>query len=231
MFYSKLVKIIVAEHQKLVKEGIINLLNSFPNLLVIDEAENGRELIEKFVNSSPDLIITDMDMVPISGVDAIADIIKLDSNIKVLFLSSSPTDVQLRKLFSVGCFSIVSKLIGINELVYAISVIMSGENYFGKEYSEYSIESQIKFDSTNDIGKKQLTDFIENLSDREEEVLSLLASGLTSKAIANKLFLSRRTIDTHRMHISQKFNLKGSAELLQFAFNYFNSIESKKLND
>ncbi len=227
MHYSSLIKIIVADQHKIIKEGIINLLNSFPNLLVVDEAENGRELIEKYIKSCPDLIITDIDMVPISGTNAIADIVKIEPKIKVLFLSANSNDVQVNKVFSIGYYSIVSKSIGVSELVYAINLIMSGEYYFGREFSKAIIEvSSVRKEESE--SKQKNINSLEQLSKREEEIVLLLASGLTTQEIAERLFISKRTVDTHRLHIIQKFNLRSSADLLKFAFKYCNEKEIEK---
>jgi DNA-binding NarL/FixJ family response regulator len=219
MMQSNIIKIIVAEQQKLVKEGVINLLNTFPNFLVIDEAENGRELIEKSVISCPDLIITDIDLSPISGIEAVTEIIKLEPKLKILFFTNYVNENQIHKVFRIGYYSIISKNISVNEFVYAINLVMSGENYFSREFSNDLIETLKNSNNLLD-NEEQFNNSLEQLSKREEEIVFHLASGLTTQEIAERLFISKRTVDTHRIHIIQKFNLRSSAELFKFAYKY-----------
>lgn len=221
MFASSIIKIVVAEDHKLIKEAIINLLNSFPNFLICDEAETANELVEKYFKSKPDLILIDACMKPINGLEAISEIRKADQNAKALFFSVIDDKKYINKIIEIGGHGYVSKYISSNELALAINTIISGDYYYGNNQNNHQAHYTKK--PNGNILKS-----IEVLSQREEEIIALLASGLSSKEIGDRLFISKRTVDTHRMHISQKFNLKGSAELLQFAFRYFNSKESQE---
>ncbi len=221
MFNSSVIKIIVAEDCKLFKEGIITLLNSIPNFLVIDEAENGRELIEKYVRSSPDLILSSMCMSPISGIQAVSKIKKINSDVRVLFLSVSRTEENTQTVIEAGGLGLVDKYIGINELAYAIKTVITGNYYFGRVYSKSTLK-ELKLSNNNSANEKGKNP-IDQLSKKEREIINLLASGLTTKEISKNLFVSKRTVDKHRMNIIQKLNLRGSAELLKFAFEYVNN--------
>lgn len=217
MLQSNIIKIIVADSHKLVREGIISLLNSFPNFLVVDEAENGLELINKFKKTRVDIILIDTAMSPISGLEAFIELIKYCNNFKALFLSITESSDHQDRVTHIGGHGLVSKYIGSNELAYAINLIMSGENYFSKINLNGNKEGMIK--KRNGSNGKS----IEKLSKKEEELMNLLTEGLTSSEIATRLFISKRTVDTHRKHILEKFNLKSSAELMKFAFECMNT--------
>lgn len=221
MLQFNVIKIIVADSHKLVREGIISLLNSFPNFLVVDEAENGLELINKFKKTNVDIILIDTAMSPISGLEAFIELKKYNNNFKALFLSITESSDHQIRVTHIGGQGLVSKYIGSNELAYAINLIMSGENYFSKINLNNNFmrnKERIAKKSNGSNGKS-----IEKLSKKEGELVILLTEGLTSSEIATRLFISKRTVDTHRKHILEKFNLKSSAELMKFAFDYMNT--------
>jgi len=221
MLQSNIVKIIVADSHKLVREGIISLLNTFPNFLVVDEAENGLELINKFKKTCVDIILIDTAMSPISGLEAFIELKKYSNNFKALFLSITESSDHQVRVTHIGGHGLVSKYIGANELAYAINLIMSGECYFSK--INLNGNSARKNESITKKRNGSNGKSIEKLSKKEEELMNLLTEGLTSSEIATRLFISKRTVDTHRKHILEKFNLKSSAELMKFAFERTNT--------
>ena len=221
MLHSNIVKIIVADSCKLIKEGIITILNSFPNFLVIDEAENETELIEKVLKYQPDLLIVDADLTPNSGLETFIKLRSQSIGFKTLFVSYFDTTLDQQIVSQAGGNGLVSKYISSNELAYAINIIMSGEPYFPKNISvKHNDNEQQSYSSSNN-------DHNENsdiLTKKETEILTLIAQGMTSSEIAIKIFVSKRTIDTHRMHILQKLNLKSSSALMKFACENVNLL-------
>ena len=216
MQHYSLVKIIVAESYKLVKEGIIVLLNSFQNFMVIDEAEDGYELVTKCRKYPPDVVLVDLELTEPDAITAIQSIRHENKNIKIIIMSSFQNAQinrnEIRKISN----GIISKNICPDELAQAIQNVTSGDFFL---YNR-SIKSENKKLIVEHHSK------LDGLTKRENEILYYLAKGMPSKDIADKLFLSTRTVDSHRSKIIQKYNLNNASELVHFAHEVLNSNKS-----
>jgi DNA-binding NarL/FixJ family response regulator len=201
-----LIKIVVAESHKLIKEGLIILLNSFQNFMVIDEAEDGYELITKCKRNPPDVALVDFDLTEPDTISSIHSIKSVNKNIRFILMTSTENELNNRNEIKRISNGIISKKISPNELAIAIQNVMIGDfflyhNSLKNEEPKYT-EVQCELDG---------------LTKRENEILYYLAKGMPSKEIADKLFLSTRTVDSHRSKIIQKYNLHTASELVHFA--------------
>jgi DNA-binding NarL/FixJ family response regulator len=223
MLKSK-IKILIADDHKLFRSGIVKLLGDQPNIFVIGEAENGAQLVEKYFELLPDIVLTDIAMPNMSGLEAVATIKKKDPGLKALFLSMYDSDEYIYKAFKSGGTGLVNKNILEGELHYAIEKVYNGEKYFRGKLKEDDLKKLIEeFESNKELSSIPINE----ITYREEQILKLLNEGLSSKEMAERLNLSKKTIDFYRSNLMRKFNLRSSVDLIRFAVNYFNIEEGK----
>lgn len=212
------IKILVADDHKLFRSGIIRLLKDHQNIYIIAEAENGSELIERYFEVSPDVVLVDIAMPQMSGLEAVSKVKEKDPEVRALFLSMYDNDEYKYKVLKSGGMGLISKNILEGELTYAIEQVSRGEMYFRGNWTKDDLERLVEeFES---LSNQQLIDNYD-VSYREEQVLKLLNEGLTSQQMADKLELSKKTIDFYRSNIMRKFGLKSVPDLILFAMKYF----------
>ena len=208
---QKITVLIVDDHL-LVRSGIRSLLKDIDEINVIDEAENGLEAIEKTVKLNPDVILMDISMPDMSGLDATAEIKKRSLPVNILILTMHENEEYIYSALKLGASGILHKNISKEELILAIKTVASGKRYFGLSISQIVIENLIKkFDESMD--SKADTAFTK----REKEVLHLIAEGHPNHEIAVSLGISSRTVDSHKTNLMQKLNIKSSAALTKYA--------------
>ena len=217
----KNIRILLCEDQTLVRSGIASLLQGDENIFVVSEAGNGNDMIKKYFETHPDLVITSIEMPEMSGTDAFLEIKETDPGIKLLFLCSHYSEQYIYFALKSGSMGLLDTRITQGELIYAIHEIMEGRKYFGAEYDHQKLkELVIKYDHK----KKKYSK--EEISEIDDKILKGISSGYTSSEIANKLFVSKHTIDAHRINLIKKYNLKNGHELLKFSVLY---TEDKKI--
>ena len=219
---DKNTRLLICDDHALVRSGIIKLLEDERWIYIIGQAENGEDMIRKYITFRPDLILADISMPVMSGIEAVKRIKEDYPKAKILFLSMLCDEQYVYCAIKVGASGLLSKNILKDELLYAIREIISGGQYFGPLYNDKRILDIIKkYDSNthstlNTVGVK--------MTNREEEVLNYISQGLMSEEIGEKMKLGKRTIDKVRVNIMQKFNLKSLPALISFAIHY---IENK----
>jgi len=211
------IKTLVVDDHKLFRSGIIRLLKEHHNIHIIAEAENGSELIERYFEVSPDIVLVDIAMPKMSGLEAVSRIKEKDSELKALFLSMYDSDAYKYKVLKSGGRGLINKNILEGELTYAIEQVYKGELYFRGNWTKDKLERLIsEFESHNN---QQIIDDYD-VSYREEQVLKMLNEGLMSQQMADKLDLSKKTIDFYRSNIMRKFSLNSVTDLVRFALKY-----------
>lgn len=206
------IKIILVDDHQMFRDGVKSVLSDEANIEIIGEVGNGNDLYELLKSKSPDLIITDISMPDISGIEITKYVSEKYPDIKILILSMHSNEEFITKSLSVGAHGYLPKDTSMNELLEAINTIYNGDNYFNKDISDTILKSIInKSKSTNGNAKS------ETLTKREKEIVSHVVEGLTNKEIAGKLYISIRTVDSHKNNIMQKLNLKSSVELVKYA--------------
>ena len=203
---SKLNVLLVDDHS-VVRMGFKMLIESEKDMQVIAEAETGEEGIKKFQEIKPDVIVMDITMPGIGGLEAIERIIAKDKNAKILVLSAHEDSVHPKRVLSAGAIGYLTKRSAAEELINAIRTVGSG-----KKYIESSVAQQLAI--TQLSGENDPT---EVLSDREFEVFISLAKGKSTNEIADTMCLSPRTVGTHLYNIKQKLNANNSAEIALIA--------------
>jgi len=215
------IKVLLADDHNLIRAGIIKLLKGHSHINVVGEASNGVELIKKHFELSPDVLVVDIAMPEMTGTEAITKIKERDDNVKALFLSMYEGEEYIYKVHKCGGKGLINKSILEEELISAIEKVYNGERYFPGEWDAVSLNRLMKeFES----GRKAQYGTNEGiLNYREMQILNLLKEGLHSREMAEKLNLSKKSIDFYRSCLMKKLNLKSPADLIRFAFKYSQS--------
>jgi len=199
--------VLLVDDHSVVRMGFKMLIDSEKDMQVIAEAETGEDGIIKFQDIKPDVIVMDITMPGIGGLEAIERIIAKDKNAKILVLSAHEDSVHPKRVLSAGAIGYLTKRSAAEELINAIRTVGSG-----KKYIESSVAQQLAI--TQLSGENDPT---EVLSDREFEVFISLAKGKSTNEIADTMCLSPRTVGTHLYNIKQKLNANNSAEIALIA--------------
>lgn len=210
--------IVLADDHELVRKGICSLIEIHEEFIVVAQASNGKEVLDYLENNSADLVLLDIEMPVMNGIETIIRIKERWKNTPVLMLSMQNNPELLRQSIAAGAIGYIHKNADPEELFNAISAALNHQPYFSKEAMKIisSINTAPASDNQNGILKQ--------LSAREIEILKLIAQGYSSTVIGNKLFLSPQTIDTHRKNILKKLNLHNVQQLTKFAMQHGLSI-------
>lgn len=201
------IRIILADDHKLILDGLMALLQENPEIKVLSTAENGQQLVEQCRLLKPQLIITDIDMPVLSGVEAVR-ILRIEfPELKILALTMHKDPGVFTKMKNAGANGYIHKNSDKEELFFAINQILKGKEYTSNEILLSETSYKIP-DVTTDI----------ILTKREIEIVSLIALGLTNVEIGKKLFISDRTVDTHRTNLMRKLDVNNVAGLIRFAY-------------
>lgn len=204
-----IVRVLITDDHAVVRRGLEQILADAYEDIVFGEATNAEQAIELVEHGDWDVVILDISMPGRSGLDALKEIKKLRPAIPVLILSIHPEDQYARRVLKAGASGYMTKESAPEELVNAINKVVSGGKYVSAALAE-KLAVDLEIDDTGMLPHKRL-------SDREYEVLLLIASGHTISEIADKLALSVKTISTYRTRILEKTNLKSNADLVRYA--------------
>lgn len=206
------IKIIIADDHALVREGIIAILKLYDDVMVAGEASNGKEAIDKTDELNPDIVLMDIAMPGLGGLEATIEIKKRHPDVKILVLTQHDDREYISRFLKAGVSGyLIKKAVG-SELISAIRAVSKGELYLHS-----SITSGIVAGYLNKDKKYLMEDPYEKLTDREKQVLKLIADGYTHKEIAGMLNISVKTAIAHHTNISEKLDIHTRAALIKFA--------------
>jgi DNA-binding NarL/FixJ family response regulator len=209
---SQKVRIVIAEDHTILREGLRLLLSSNPNFEVVGEAEDGREAIRCAEKFKPDLILTDLSMPRMNGMEAIREIKKQSPRTKILVLTVHKTEEYILATLKAGANGYILKDSTHAELMIAVKNVLSGKHYISPGISEKVIEGYLEGRKTLKIRTSW-----ETLTQREREILKLIAEGYKNKEIADDLCISVKTVEKHRANLMEKLNLHNVQALTAFA--------------
>ena len=214
-----MINILLVEDHMVVRNGIKLLLESQDDFEVVGEASNGREALHFLAsNPAPDIVLTDISMEEMDGMELLQQLKKEYQEVKVVILSMLNQINYVIEAFDYGLAGYLVKNVGYNELLFALKHIASGGRYMSEEISMLLLD-QVRSGQSYTEGSIGLRmDF--DISDRELEVLKLIAEGYTNIEIADKIFLSKRTVEGHRQNLIEKAGVKNTAHLVKFAFEH-----------
>ncbi len=204
-------KILLAEDHRILREGLKRLIDEHPNMEVVGEADNGITAWQKAKELEPDVVLMDITMPRMNGADATIKIRELCPNVKVVALTGHRASGYLSEVLKAGAAGFVLKQAAVDELIDAIQTVAKGGSYIDRASRETMAHSHL--DQRVFKGEAQGRP----LSQREIQVLSLVANGYTNKEIANELSISVKTVESHKTNSMQKLELKSRAEIVDYA--------------
>jgi DNA-binding NarL/FixJ family response regulator len=207
----KTIKLMIAEDQAIILHSLMILLNSLENIEVIGTALNGVDLLTLLEKNKPDVILMDINMPKMNGIEATKIIDAKMPWVKVIALSMYDHPVYIKKMFKSGAKGFVSKNATKMELGKAIEMVYNGDIYISEEISRILLR---EYSNTTDSDDN--ADYT-SLTSREIEIIQLLADGLYTKEIAEKLFISDKTVERHKTNILKKLKLRNTAQLVKVA--------------
>ena len=210
----KTIKIFLADDHTIVREGLAKLLEGEACLQVIGEAENGREAVLKVEELKPDIVLMDIAMPMLNGIEATRQIRKSCPETKIIILSMHSHERYISELFRLGASGYLLKSATGTDIINAIHAALKGETYLSPSISHKVIEDYLS------LKKESYQENLYNrLSNREREVFQMIAEGTSTKKIAEVLFVSPSTVKTHRANIMEKLEMNNISQLIQFAIH------------
>jgi DNA-binding NarL/FixJ family response regulator len=208
----KKVRILLADDHTVMRAGLRALLERQPNLEVVGEAEDGRQTVQLASSRVPDVVVMDIAMPNLNGVEATRRMVSKQPTISVVILSMYSDESYVMRALQAGARAYLLKDSVVTDLIRAIEAVSQGKSFFSPKISRILAEDYVRA-----LKEKGIADSYELLTPREREILQLPAEGRTNKEVATSLNISVYTAETHRGNILQKLNLHGSAELVLYA--------------
>jgi len=205
------ITVLIADDHRIVREGLKSLLGIEPDIKVIDEAEDGREAVRKANERKPEVVIMDISMPQLNGVEATRQILHEQPATKVIALSMHTEHEFIRRVLNTGASAYLYKDCAADELVTAIHRVKAGKKFLGQDISDLLFREFVesKWIEPDPCCK--------SLSNREQEVLQLITEGNSTKKISEILFISVKTVESHRKNIMDKLQLFSISELTKYA--------------
>lgn len=204
------IRIIIADDHQLFREGLANLLADSKDIEILDQAGNGEEAIVKARELNPDVIIMDIGMPVLDGVEATRKLLQELPGSRVIALSMHADKQYIKGMFEAGASGYLFKNCAYSELITAIRTVNEGKKYLSERITEIMIQDYLGKEETIPVDDSELTE-------REAEILKLIAEGVSTSDISERLFVSIKTIGTHKQHILEKLNLKTTTDLVKYA--------------
>jgi len=207
------IKLMIVDDHQIVIDGIKSSLEEFGDILVIAEALNGKEALDKLARQQADIVLMDVDMPVMNGFETTCEIVKLYPKVKIITLTMFNEKSLINKMLDAGISGYLLKSVGKDELYRAIRQVGDGKKYLSADIALSIAKPEYK-----DILSKQNTITpITPLSTREIEILKYIAQGLSNTEISKKLFISSRTVDNHRTNIMKKLDVHNIAGIIRYA--------------
>lgn len=206
------IRLIIADDHELMREGLKSLIEQDTGVEVVGEADNGQEIVDLTSKLGPHVVVMDIAMPALNGIEATRKIISASPNTRVVALSGHANKEFVREMLSAGASAYVLKKRAYEELGRAIREVMKGRKYLSPDVARGVVDDYIELSSSISENPAFIV-----LTDREREVLQQLAEGKTTKEMADSLSVSVKTVETHRRNIMEKLNLHSVAELTKYA--------------
>jgi len=202
-------KILLVDDHALFRNGLKMLIDTIPGYQVAGEASNGKEFLEKIQKEKYDIILLDIEMPELNGIEAAKIAIQMDKNLKIISLTMYGEEEYFDQMVKAGVKGFLLKNSDLQEVKTAIDVVHQGGTYYSQELMQSILKNlkQVKVSKTNNL----------EFSSRESEILHLICEGCSNQIIGEKLFISKRTVEKHRANLLLKTNSKNAADLVIYA--------------
>ena len=207
-----IIRVLIADDHTILREGIRSLLKMYDDIEVVGEAGDGWEAVEKVVQLSPDIVLMDIAMPGLGGLEATLEIRKRSPDTKVLVLTQYDDSEYVHRFLKAGVSGYVLKKVAGTELVAAIRAVQGGSSFLSPQIAGTVIEGYLKGQELTEV-----EDAYERLTDREKQVLKLVAEGYSNSEIASMLSLSVKTVMGHRENVMEKLGIHSRTELIKYA--------------
>ena len=205
--------ILLADDHTIVRQGIRSLLDAQEGIEVVGEAEDGRQAVEKAKELVPDIVVIDITMPNLNGIEATRQIKKINDKIRILVLTVHDNEEYVHQILQAGASGYLLKESAVSDLVSAINAVKKGDIFLSPSISKVVVKDYIRHVEAESGG----FDSLNILTNREREILQLIAEGRTNKEIAALLKLSVKTVDVHRSHIMEKLHIHDITGLVKYA--------------
>lgn len=205
-------RILLADDHTIVRQGVRKIIEECPEWEVIAEAGDGREAVRQAVDLKPDIAILDIGMPLLNGIEATAQIARHAPAVKVVILSMHPNEAYITRALQAGAKAYLLKDSADTDLIRALTLVGQGKSFFSPAVTKVMLDDYVK-----QLAARGVVDRYDSLSEREREIFQLIAEGRSNKEIADLLFVSPNTIETHRAHIMEKLNVHSAVELVLYA--------------
>jgi DNA-binding NarL/FixJ family response regulator len=209
---NKKIRVLIAEDHTLVRQGFRRILEDDAHIVVAGEAGTGLAAIEQFKELKPDVVVMDISMPELGGLEASSEILKIDSEAKILILSMYSNEAYVKKAFELGARGYVLKNAIDVDLTRAVEAVAEGKTYLSPDVAHLAVEKM-----KAGPGASKVADPYDRLTLREKEVLKLIAEGKSNKEIAVLLNISVNTVAVHRAHLMETLGFHRTAELVLYA--------------
>lgn len=206
------IRVLLADDHTILRAGLRRMLNEQPDIEVVGEASDGRQAVSEALALRPDVVLMDITMPEMNGIEATRQVKRALDSTRVLILTMHENEEYLFQALRTGASGYILKEAADTELISAIRIVNTGRFYMSP-----SAQTMMVGDYLLRVRSGEERDSYSALTEREREILKLVAEGLTNNQIAERLYISPKTVDTHRTHIMDKLNLHSRAELVKYA--------------
>ncbi len=205
-------RILLADDHTLMRQGLRRIIEEHNHWEVVAEASNGREAVRLALELKPDIAILDIAMPQMNGIEAIRQLTRKAPAIQVLILSMYSDEAYIVQVLQAGARGYLLKDSADEDLVKALTALSAGKSFFSPTVAKVMLDDYVRH-----LSERGITDRYDSLSEREREIFQLIAEGRSNKEIAQLLFLSPSTVETHRAHIMEKLDVHTTAEIVLYA--------------
>jgi DNA-binding NarL/FixJ family response regulator len=205
-------RVLLGDDHTVLRQGLRKILEDRRDWRVVAEAGNGRDAVREAIELNPDVAVLDIGMPLLNGIEATRQIVRRVPGVRILILSMHSDQAYVTQAVQAGARGYLLKESAGDELIAAITAVAAGKSFFSPAVAQVVFDDYVR-----SLTERGITDRYDALSEREREVLQLVAEGKSSKEIADVLSISPATVETHRTHLLQKLGLRNTAEVVRFA--------------